>query len=250
MRGSHRNHGRILWVLVTLLFAASLGLAGWMVLANWIDTAGMTEISHWTPKHISRDPQEFIRLCQNRLNESAQLAESTAAQLAGRRAEIARAIDNSQPQLRLANQKRLELKAVYEWAKASGRWPVRYGDAQFDAQSLKAAIIGTARYMQALQGTSGQVPQSLATVDARLKKTEAIRTEIAACGVALRAEMAIQTPLSQERVDGLARLGERIESLRRSLEELARPVNVELPADVPVVSFDETEFAKVLAENQ
>jgi hypothetical protein len=249
MRSSPRNHGRTLWALVALLFAASLALAGWIVLANWVDTSGLTEISQWTPKHIAHDPHDFLRLCQNRINETTQLAESAAAQLARRRKEIAQTVGDAQPELRLATQKRLELLAVYQWAEAAGRWPVRYGNAQYDQQSLKAAIIGTTRYTQALAGVSGQIPRALAAVDARLPKIDAIRRDLPACAGAVRAEMALQTPLSQESVDRLSRLGERIASLRSSLEEAAQPVDVQLPADVPVVSFDESEFARVLAGN-
>ncbi|MGA2499273.1 MAG: hypothetical protein ABSH20_16160 [Tepidisphaeraceae bacterium] len=250
MRGSVRNHGRVLWVLATLLLAASLGLAGWMVHANWIDTAGLTELPRWTPKHIAHDPHEFIRLCQNRMNETVQRAELAAAQLARRRVEVASAADDSQPQLRLASQKRLELKALYEWAQATGRWPVRYGDTQFDQQSLKAALIGTTRYMQALRGASGQIPQSLATIDARLKKLEIIRREIDACSAAGRADLEKQPPLPQENIDALSRLGERIEGLRRSLDELARPLPVQVPHDAPVASFDEDEFTRALADDR
>ena len=73
---------------------------------------------------------------------------------------------------------------------------------------------------------------------------------VGGCRTAARADLDTRPPLPQENVDKLAHLGERIEGLRRSIEELVRPVEVQLPADVPAAKFDENEFARVLADGK
>jgi hypothetical protein len=245
----NRGSGKLVWVLGGSLFAGAMILAAWLVFANHVDTTGLTDLAHWTPRHITHDPEGFVLRCRQQLSETCGRIAAAAAPLDQSRASAAALQSEIEPRLRVAAQKRSELRAVYQWAESANHWPVRYGDRDMDRRAVQCSLVSATRYMQALRQTSTAIPQTLSAIDARQKALAGCRDSAAQTLRQFDALPRLATPLPQETLDQLVQLGGQIQSLQQSVAQLGEGAALQLPPETPAASVDEQEFARVLAEN-
>jgi predicted nucleic acid-binding Zn-ribbon protein len=209
------------------------------------------QYAHWTPENIAKDPENYLKFCEEQANKALLDLKASEISIAQNRGKLESMLQDSTSKITVGEKALTELKDLYTKTDSANSWPTEWQGQKRDKDWMKRQIVSLSKQVEGQKSIKSKVQDAIKKLDLQVTRVQTARsqTQEQIAEVKTSREILKVQRITNELTDRLINIKSVLQATISTASESTGTISLDQLTTEAGAVVDEGEFDKIMGKD-